>query len=64
MTGVQTCALPIYMVFVKNDKDLMEYLSKQMPSGGYLIEKLEKKYYHENRKIVYKKNYNESQSFN
>ncbi len=59
-TELQKNDVPKDMVFVKNDKDLMEYLSKQMPSGGYLIEKLEKKYYHENRKIVYKKNYNES----
>ncbi len=54
-TEPQKDDLPKEMVFIPNEKKMLEYISNEIQAGGYLIEKLQKKYYKENKKFLYKK---------
>lgn len=54
-TEPQKDDLPKEMVFIPNEKKMLEYISNEIQAGGYLIEKLQKKYYQENKKFLYKK---------
>lgn len=47
--------MPKEMTFISNEEELVDYIAKEIQSGGYLIERLKKEYYKENKRVLYKK---------
>lgn len=52
-TEQQRNDIPKEMNFISNEQELIKFLTKEMQSGGYLIEKLKKEYYVEKKKVIY-----------
>lgn len=48
--------MPKEMTFISNDEELIKYIKNEINGGGYLIERLRKEYYQENKKMLYKRN--------
>lgn len=54
-TELQKNNLPKEMHFISSKNEFESYISNEIKAGGYIIEKIQKKYYEENRKFLYKK---------